>query len=144
VLADADPLANRGRQQAERRRHFAQSTPSSFGTSAGKFLARLYSFDVPPAAHSLDVDYVFGFNFVGLLFPGEAPNPPLASVVSAMQHCWARFALAGDPNGGTEPAWPAYDAASDQNLAIAANLSVESGLSRADCDFWAGIFARDE
>jgi para-nitrobenzyl esterase len=104
--------------------------------------AWLYSFDVPPAAHALEVDYVFGFNSVGLLFPNEAPNPPIPSVTKAMQGYWSTFAAAGDPNGGGQPAWPAYDRASDRHLSLAAEISTGSGLSSADCDFWDQIAAR--
>ena len=54
----------------------------------------------------------------------------------AMQGYWSRHAASGDPNGAGAFAWPAYDAAGDQNLVLDLELSTQSGLQSDLCDFW--------
>lgn len=104
--------------------------------------ASLYSFEVSPAAHAQDIDYVFNIPAVSLLFPNEAPFPPLPGVVKAMQTYWGNFAKTSDPNGAGQVAWPRYEQGADQHLSIADPVSVGSGLARADCDFWDQVYAR--
>ncbi|MFT3924611.1 MAG: carboxylesterase family protein [Myxococcales bacterium] len=100
----------------------------------------LYDFQVEPAAHALEVDYLFNMTAVSWLFPFSAPIPPTASVVRAMQHYWTGFAEDGNPHPAGLPAWPGYDQDSDQNLVLADTISTNSGLARADCDFWAKLW----
>jgi para-nitrobenzyl esterase len=61
--------------------------------------------------------------------------------VSAMEGYWTQFATTGDPNGGSNPMWPAYDTAGDQNIDLDTTITVGSGLDKANCDFWDGIVA---
>ena len=63
-----------------------------------------------------------------------------------MQTYWTSLAADGDPNGsGPQKAplvvWPAYDGATDRHLTMGADgtLSVGHGLSKKQCDFWAGL-----
>ncbi|MEI9906283.1 MAG: carboxylesterase family protein [Asticcacaulis sp.] len=48
---------------------------------------------------------------------------------------WVNFAKTGDPNGGALPAWPAYDASTDQILL----LTPEAGAT-AEADPWKARF----
>ncbi len=98
----------------------------------------LYSFDVAPAVHMLELDYVFGWPDDGVseLWPNLAPVPALSNVVKAVQSYWGSFAKTGNPNGGGMMPWPAYDEAKDENVVLAEPLKVSSKLTSADCDFW--------
>lgn len=93
--------------------------------------AYLYHFDQGQAFHAFEIPYVFGNT-----------NPTLGAAmldeptVTAVQGYWAQFATTGDPNGKVQPAWPAYDATSDQHLTLKSAPEVGSALSKADCDFW--------
>jgi len=60
-------------------------------------------------------------------------------IAESMVAYWTRFAHTGDPNGGSDPVWPAYDASADQYLDISNPLQVASGLGSDRCDFWAPI-----
>jgi para-nitrobenzyl esterase len=99
-----------------------------------------YSFDVKPGVHLQELDYVFGW-------PGapvsqryaDAVKPPTPSVLRAMQRYWTTFARSGDPNDG-ELAWPKYEPAQPALLRLAEPLNKADDPSRADCDFWDGIY----
>jgi carboxylesterase type B len=49
-----------------------------------------------------------------------------------MQSYWANFARAG----AFGPGWPAYLAASDENIVLDVPLAVEAGHKQTVCDFW--------
>jgi para-nitrobenzyl esterase len=104
--------------------------------------AYLYNFAVTPAAHSQELDYVFGWPSGGVSeqFPGEAPNPATPQVVKGMQGYWTTFARTGDPNDGAQLVWPAYRADADQSLRIAQPFALETHLAQADCDFWDALY----
>lgn len=82
-------------------------------------------------AHSFELPFVFGTTFGGKNI-GDDERP----TSDAMQGYWSRFALAGDPNGRGAPAWPRYDAASDQHIVLDATITTGSNLKRDACDFW--------
>jgi para-nitrobenzyl esterase len=96
----------------------------------------LYDFLVAPAAHALEVDYVFDELAVTPLFPFQAPNPLTRSVVSAMQAYWTAFARHGDPNTSSLLKWPAYDAVTDQHIVLREPLAISKDGAAKDCDFW--------
>jgi para-nitrobenzyl esterase len=78
-----------------------------------------YRFDLPSpgdefhsaeagAFHSDDIEYVFGdLNFRH----GAQWRPEDRQLSELMQTYWTNFAKAGNPNGGSAPQWPQYDAA---------------------------------
>jgi para-nitrobenzyl esterase len=115
--------------------------------SANALKTYLYSFNGPltgvpvpqlvgQAFHSSELPYVFGNSFL----LGSVPDAGLP-LVSAMEDYWTQFATTGDPNGGSNPMWPAYDTAGDQNIDLDTTITVGSGLDKANCDFWDGIVA---
>lgn len=83
------------------------------------------------SAHSFELPYVWGNAYLGTHLP-DADQP----LVPVVQGYWARFAAAGDPNGGGALAWPAYAKASDANLVFDLPPKTESALDAATCDFW--------
>jgi para-nitrobenzyl esterase len=88
------------------------------------------------AFHSSELPYVFGENF--LLGSVPAANQPLAE---SMEGYWTRFAATGDPNGGTDPMWPAFTTAGDAYIKLDQPIGTGSGLEKAACAFWDGIAA---
>jgi para-nitrobenzyl esterase len=67
------------------------------------------TFDAPPpdlaggATHGSEVAYLLDIT------PGQPPFTPAQQALSEqMVRSWARFAATGDPNGGTDPPWPAW------------------------------------
>ena len=101
----------------------------------------LYNFTTSPgyaksnpflgAYHGAEIPFVFGAPPPGLSFTGAE-----AGLSVRMMAYWARFALAGDPNGGGAPAWPAYLKSSDGHLNLGDKVSAATGLKQAACDFW--------
>lgn len=88
------------------------------------------------AFHSSEVKFVFGNP--GQLLP-KAPNEEEAPMSQAIMGYWSRHAATGDPNSKAGLAWPSYDTASDQNIVLDLELSVQSGLQKDLCDFWDGV-----
>jgi para-nitrobenzyl esterase len=93
----------------------------------------LYSFEVSPAVHALELDYVFGWpeGHYSQLY-ADAPQPPLRSTIASMQSYWTSFARNSEPMGPTS--WPAYTEANDAHLVLAESAVAGTGLARATCD----------
>jgi para-nitrobenzyl esterase len=102
----------------------------------------LYSFNGPlmgvpipqlvgKAFHSSELPYVFGNSYV----LGSVPDAG-APLVDTIEGYWTRFATTGDPNGGSDPNWPAYATAGDTNINLDTAITVDSGLEKSSCDFW--------
>ncbi len=116
-------------------RYFARAIADKGGS------VYLYSFDVPPAAHTEELDYVFGLPIFGPEFttpayPASAPVPPLPGLVASVQSYWTTFALSGDPNTQGRFTWPKYATASDQNLVLDQTPSIGTALAKNACDVW--------
>jgi para-nitrobenzyl esterase len=67
---------------------------------------------------------------------GLVLEPDDAVLTQLVVGYWARFAATGDPNGGGAPAWPRYDAATEQHLAIDVAPKVGARLRQRECDAW--------
>lgn len=99
---------------------------------------------VPPgreavgAAHGSEIPYVFG----NLSVAGRPENAPKYDAVDShvsdqMQQYWTNFAKNGDPNGGSLPKWPKFDAAARAYIDLTANGPVaREGLRREACDLF--------
>jgi para-nitrobenzyl esterase len=110
------------------------------GVSAAGMDAYLYSFELAPAVHTQEIDYVFGFPDARMskMFDG-APVPPDATLTSVMQSYWLNFARTGNPNAAGMPSWPKYEASRDEHLMLGNTLSVGSNLATNNCDFWDSV-----
>jgi carboxylesterase type B len=106
------------------------------GATAAGSTGYLYEFAVEPAAHALEVDYVFDLSAVSKLFPFEAPDPPLPNVVRAMQRHWTQFAAQGAPARDAQPMWPPYSRDADPHLVFADPVTAGSQLAQRACDLW--------
>jgi len=71
------------------------------------------------------------------LFPGRyQPTEPEAALQRLMVRYWTRMAKAGDPNGGSDPQWPAVTASDDAYLELGASSAGKIALLDRTCDFW--------
>jgi para-nitrobenzyl esterase len=85
--------------------------------------------------HGDEVAYVFG-NLAASR--GGEPLPFDANdgyVSNAMMEAWVRFATSGDPNGGSLPPWPAYDARSDPYQEFGDTVGTGAGWRTPQTDF---------
>ncbi len=83
------------------------------------------------AFHAVEIAYVFG------TFPWPFPWDETDKKLSdAMTSYWVNFAATGNPNAGTLPKWPAYNATDDQLLEFGDQIGVRSGINRAGLDFF--------
>jgi para-nitrobenzyl esterase len=93
-----------------------------------------FAFLMNASFHSAELPYVFGDSYaLGSVPPADQP------LVDAIEGYWTQFAKTGDPNGGSNPMWPAYTTAADQNLTLDTTIAVSTGLEKANCDFWENI-----
>jgi para-nitrobenzyl esterase len=106
--------------------------------------AFLYQFTrVPPTqagtllgcCHSAELEYVFGN-----LPASQGYGPKDTEISNTMMGYWTRFAKTGDPKGGGSPVWPSYSS-KDQNMEIGDQVTVNSGLFKAQCDLSEKIYA---
>ena len=85
------------------------------------------------AAHTLEDPFIWGdFNLFGL---GYQPTAGESSLSARMTDYWANFARTGDPNGGSLPAWPRYDADRERMLALDERSSVLERYHAQECAF---------
>jgi carboxylesterase type B len=91
---------------------------------------------IPPApTHSEEIDYAFANLGVHRFIPRGAFDATDGTLSAAMADAWVRFASTGDPNGGTLPHWPAYDAGSDPYLEFGDSIRVGRGYRTPYLDF---------
>ncbi|MBI5722953.1 MAG: carboxylesterase family protein [Planctomycetes bacterium] len=79
--------------------------------------------------HSLEVVYVFN-NYSSALKATDVDR----ELCKAMMGAWIQFAKTGDPNREGLPAWPTYDAKTDQHLEFGDKIEAKSGLYKEACD----------
>jgi para-nitrobenzyl esterase len=82
------------------------------------------------ASHT--VEHPFFFAWSGKYRPSDGER----KLQNAMTLYWSRMAVAGDPNGGGNPAWPRYEAQTDAHLELAAQPRAGNALKKEQCDFW--------
>ncbi len=95
---------------------------------------------VPPT-HSEELDYVFGTLGAPRWVPRGTMNDADHRLSDAMMGAWVRFARTGDPNGGSLPAWPSYDAATDPYLEFGDVIRAGRGYRTPYLDFVQGFLA---
>jgi len=105
---------------------FTHSAPPRLGQELGAF-------------HGLELFYVFGS--LQTWMGGLAVRPEDRAVAGLMQRAWTRLAASGDPNGGTDPTWPAYRTSADNALEIAPAPAVREGIRTQKCDLMDRISA---
>ena len=88
------------------------------------------------AAHAAEIAYAFN-NLTG----PAAGNGTDQAFADAMIRYWVQFAATGDPNVDGLPAWPAYDAESDQHLELGDEIKAGSGHRKAAVDKLNAIWA---
>jgi para-nitrobenzyl esterase len=81
--------------------------------------------------------FLFGHLTVG----GYTASPGERALAAAMAGYWSRLAATGNPNGGENVAWPAYDAATDPYLRLDTTIEAAEGVRTANCDLWERLVA---
>ena len=100
--------------------HFTYKNPNAALPNLGAF-------------HSSELPFIFG-NPSELL--PENLNEEQRKLSGIMMAYWGEFGRSGDPGGDGALKFPHYDAASDESLTLDLAISKETGLAKADCDFW--------
>ncbi len=115
---------------------------------AGKSPAYLYYFTrTPPgpnadryrAYHAAEIAYAFGT--LGSRRPWEEADRKLSD---AMSSYWVNFAATGNPNGKDLPAWPKYDAKTDEAIIFGDRIEVKRDVNKAGLDFFDRFFASQQ
>ena len=78
------------------------------------------------AYHGSEITYVFGSSLLSLA------GAEVQALSKAIMNYWTRFAATGDPNGGSEPQWPAFKAGSDVYQELNTTISTQSGYYPKD------------
>ena len=100
--------------------------------------------DSPGAAHASEISYVFG----GKMRPDDAPPAAAGSALAAppepsdedkamavlMHSCWVAFAKTGEPRCASGPAWPKYDAKTDQLMEFGMPSGVRTNFRKEALD----------
>jgi len=78
------------------------------------------------------VEHPFFFAWQGKYRPSDTDR----AVQRCMVGYWTRMATTGNPNGGSDPEWPAYSPENDAYLEIGVTAAAKAGPAAAHCDFW--------
>ena len=111
--------------------HFTHVPPTAWGAELGSH-------------HAAELVYVFGTlarreeGDAGGLGPFAAGDFTEADMQlsETMRAYWVQFAATGDPNREGLPAWPAFDAGSDEHLELSATVASGAGLEVAGAALW--------
>jgi para-nitrobenzyl esterase len=102
----------------------------------------MYNFDIPVpssvlppgvylgASHGSELTSVFGTS------PLFALDPPGKAASDRIQRYWTNFARTGDPNGGTDLAWPAFTTSANVRINLALEATVVNDFRKDLCAFW--------
>jgi para-nitrobenzyl esterase len=108
----------------------------------------MYNFDIPVpsaalpaglhlgATHGAELTSVFG---TSPLFAGDAQGRTASELI---QRYWTNFARTGDPNAGSDPAWPAFSTSSNVRMNLAFQPAVVTNFRAEECAFWRAGYAR--
>jgi para-nitrobenzyl esterase len=115
------------------------------GLAAQDVPAFHYSFELEPAVHGMELDYLYGIPWVSPVltspaFTPAAPLPLRRSLVSALQGYIGNFALSGTPRHQALPAWPPYHAATDPYQRLGEGVATGFAQAREACDLWASFY----
>jgi para-nitrobenzyl esterase len=77
------------------------------------------------------VEHPFFFAWQGKYRPTDIDLAVQRTIVGY----WVRLAKTGDPNGGSDPEWPA-ESGNDSYLEIGATTGAKLGPASAHCDLW--------
>jgi carboxylesterase type B len=91
--------------------------------------------ETAPPTHSEEIDYVFGNLDESRFVPRGKMNAADRQLSNAMMEFWVRFAQTGDPNGGSLPHWPAYDAARDPYIEFGDAITASHSYRTIYLDF---------
>jgi para-nitrobenzyl esterase len=84
------------------------------------------------AFHASELPYVFR-TFDVFAYQPTSGDVALSKAIGGY---WSRFAAAGDPNGGADPAWPAFTANAETAIVLDDTISTKTGIADDKCDFW--------
>jgi len=87
------------------------------------------------AFHTGELPFVFD-TFGALAY---IPTPSESALSKSIRHRWAAFARTGAPHDGGALAWPRYDGALDNALALDTDAHVVNGFDDAGCDLWDSV-----
>jgi carboxylesterase type B len=81
--------------------------------------------------HASELVFVFNFD-VALWSDAER------ALSDQFVRYWTRFAMTGNPNGGGDPNWPAYDTSADvlMVLDVGSSLGPLANVKKTQCDAW--------
>jgi para-nitrobenzyl esterase len=89
--------------------------------------------------HGAELPFVFGtVRALVVIYPGDAAFRRALALSEQTQRYWVRFASTGDPNGGGDPYWPAFDDG-DARMELAPNPVVSRERQGERCAFWTQI-----
>jgi para-nitrobenzyl esterase len=93
------------------------------------------------STHGAELTFVFG---TSLLFSPESPNYVAANkaLSDRMINYWTNFAKTGDPNGGSETAWPKFSASANQRINFAQQITVLNDFRKTECELWMAGYNR--
>jgi para-nitrobenzyl esterase len=100
--------------------HFTYKNPNAALPNLGAF-------------HSSELPFIFGNPSELLPENLTAEQRKLSGIMMAY---WGEFGRSGEPAGDGDLKFPPYDAATDESMKLDLVISSESGLAKADCDFW--------
>lgn len=100
--------------------HFTYKNPNAALPNLGAF-------------HSSELPFIFGNPSELLPENLTAEQRKLSAIMMAY---WGEFGRSGEPAGDGALKFPPYEAATDESMILDLAISKESGLAKADCDFW--------
>lgn len=98
-----------------------------------------YNFDIPvnPALTPVFLGATHGAELAYVFQTSSSFDAEQTAASELMQRYWTNFARTGDPNGGSDAAWPTYSAATDRRMNFARSAStVLDNFRKAECDLW--------
>jgi para-nitrobenzyl esterase len=96
----------------------------------------LYNFDIAVVIPGIYLGATHGAELTSVFGTSPTFTAETRGASELMQRYWTNFARTGDPNGGSDPTWPAFGASSNVRLNLAIQPSVATDFRAKECAFW--------
>ncbi len=100
----------------------------------------LYNFDIPFVVPGLFLGATHGAELLSVFGTSPAFTADTKAASDLMQRYWTQFARSGNPNEGTDLAWPAFTDAQNVRVNFALQPTIVTGFRAAECTFWRTLF----
>jgi para-nitrobenzyl esterase len=100
----------------------------------------MYNFDIPVPIPGSSLGATHGSELTSVFGTSTTFTADTKAVSDLMQRYWTHFARTGDPNGGSDPQWPAFTETANTRINFGVSPAIITDFRANECAFWQSIY----